>query len=362
MNRRGAGDDETLRIDLTAAEWLVKQDRGLTAAEQDEYLQWLAADPRHGEWIARHRESWRDLDDLTHWRPAHSATPNPDLLRPRPTARGRAIRPSLRWLWPVAAALALSAGSLWWMGQGHEGADLTVKADAYERRELEDGSVLELNSGSLAEVRFSRNERRVQLIRGEGHFTVARNPERPFVVAAGGVAVKAVGTAFNVRLQRETVEVVVTEGKVQVSPPVDSAPSAARPGDSAPRTESVSREAVATSSPPLVAAGQRARVARLAAGVPEVEIASVTADDLNRLLGWQPQLLEFTKVPLGRVLEEFNRRNRIQLVLADAEFANVPIVASFRSDNVDGFIRLLEVTLDLRAEQRGANEIVLRTK
>ena len=37
------------RARRAAAEWLTKHDRGLTAAEQDEFFQWLAADPRrHG--------------------------------------------------------------------------------------------------------------------------------------------------------------------------------------------------------------------------------------------------------------------------------------------------------------------------
>ena len=52
---------------------------------------------------------------------------------------------------------------------------------------------------------------------GEAYFTVAKNPGRPFVVAAGGVGVRAVGTAFNVRLDSDAVEVLVTEGRVQVS-------------------------------------------------------------------------------------------------------------------------------------------------
>ena len=34
-----------------AADWLVRRDRRLTAAEQDEFLEWLAADARHGEWL-----------------------------------------------------------------------------------------------------------------------------------------------------------------------------------------------------------------------------------------------------------------------------------------------------------------------
>ena len=43
--------------DERAADWLIRRDRGLTPGEQDDYLQWLAADPRHGDAFARqHRE------------------------------------------------------------------------------------------------------------------------------------------------------------------------------------------------------------------------------------------------------------------------------------------------------------------
>jgi len=56
----------------------------------------------------------------------------------------------------------------------------------------------------------------VRLVRGEAHFTVAKNPARPFIVEAGGVAVRAVGTAFDVRHADGAIEVLVTEGKVHV--------------------------------------------------------------------------------------------------------------------------------------------------
>jgi hypothetical protein len=45
-------------IERTAAEWVLRRDRGLTAQEQDELSQWLAADPRHGEALALQRWGW----------------------------------------------------------------------------------------------------------------------------------------------------------------------------------------------------------------------------------------------------------------------------------------------------------------
>jgi transmembrane sensor len=56
----------------------------------------------------------------------------------------------------------------------------------------------------------------------------------------------------------------------------------------------------------------------------------------------------------------FNRRNAVQLVVIDPELAAVRVSASLRSDNVDGFVRLLEAGFGARAERRGDAEILLR--
>jgi transmembrane sensor len=55
---------------------------------------------------------------------------------------------------------------------------------------------------------------------GEAHFFVEKDPQRPFVVNAAGIDVRAVGTAFNVRIDPAAVEVLVTEGRVRVDPAV----------------------------------------------------------------------------------------------------------------------------------------------
>ncbi|MDB6169138.1 MAG: hypothetical protein JWM88_2002 [Verrucomicrobia bacterium] len=333
MNRSSNEADQRAR--RSAAEWLTKHDRGLTAAEQDEFFQWLSADPRHRTWFSRHRASWQRLDGIADWRPEHGAEPNPDVLA-RPSRAARWARPLA--LAAMAAGIAVTAGWFWL------GAPPSVTAPAvapavtggYERRVLDDGSVAELNGGAEIEVNFSAAERRVLLRRGEAHFTVTKNPSRPFIVRARGVDVRAVGTAFNVRLDPAATEVLVTEGKVQVVTPAAETPGAALP---------------------LVIAGERAVVPLATGATPQ--IARTTDAQLARMRAWQPQLLDFSSTPLAQVIAELNRRNRVQLVLADPASAGVPIVASIRSDNLEGFVSLLAAAAGLQAEHRGDYEIVL---
>jgi len=63
---------------------------------------------------------------------------------------------------------------------------------------FEDGSTVELNSRSKIRVKYSKQERDVELIEGQALFHVAHDTSRPFIVAVGATRVRAVGTEFDV--------------------------------------------------------------------------------------------------------------------------------------------------------------------
>ena len=337
-------------VEQQAAGWVLRQDRGLTAAEQDEYLQWLAADRRHKPAYARHRANWERLNVLAQWRPEHSRRPNRDLLAPAAGDRRRRIRFTRRWLVgaPLALAVALAVG--FFLSNLTTPAPINPPAVAapvatIEQRTLEDGSVIELNRGTNLTVLFTETERRVQLEQGEALFQVAKHPDRPFIVSARGVDVRAVGTVFNVRLEAASVEVLVTQGKVRVDDAVrgQSLLGAARDGE-----------------PPVLEAGQSATVPLAPSAVPQV--ATVTAADIERRLAWQPRLLDFSATPLQGIVDEFNRRNApYRIVIAEDELSRIQVSASLRSDNVEGFIRLLEAGFGVRSDRVG-NDIVLHRR
>ena len=337
------------QIEQQAAAWVLRCDRGLTPAEQDDLSQWLATDPRHRAQLARHRKHWQRLDNLVQWRPEYSAQPNPDLLAPPQRHR-------LRWFLPVSLSLATAASValaffVWkpTASKPNPNPPLITAVAPKGQRILPDGSIIELNRGAEVTVHYADGERRVRLEQGEAYFTVAKDPARPFIVTSRGINVRALGTAFNVRLDAAVVEVLVTEGHVQV----DSPPAAT----TAPESH---RER--TPQPPLIPlleAHQRA-VVSLSPQPEPPRIATLTPGEIARVLSWQHRLLNFTATPLSDIVAEFNRRNVAQLVLIDSELASVRISASIRSDNIDGFLRLLEAGFDARAERRGESEILLR--
>ena len=62
--------------------------------------------------------------------------------------------------------------------------------------------------------------------------------------------------------------------------------------------------------------------------------------------------LEFNDTPLAEVVAEFNGANRVKMVVDDPGLASVPVGASLRSDNVEGFVRLLEASFNVKAEPK----------
>jgi len=342
MNDNEIEFPENERIDNEAAEWVAKRVRGFTAKEQDAFFEWLADDPRHSEWYTRHMKTWKQLDQLAQWKPEHSRKPNQDLLKYHMT------RSRWAWLGGIAAALALM-GALWFTFSVSPADDIetfsgNLVANSYESHVLPDGSIVEMNRGAALKVDYTPGTRRVELVSSEAHFDVAKNLDRPFVVQAGGVDFRAVGTAFNVKLTGDSVELLVTEGRVQMSalgPTADLG---------SPELSYYTQEVVA---------GQRT-VAPLVENTPISEVAEVSAQEARELLAWKPELLDFDDVPLSEVVEEFNRRNNVQLEFVDPELGDEPIVASFYTANVDHFVELLEWTFDIQSERVGEELVLLR--
>jgi transmembrane sensor len=252
-----------------------------------------------------------------------------------------------RWLGAVAATALLVAGSLAWRTLGVRPWEPVARAPTAtllrpERQRLPDGSVVDLRDGAAMTVDFDGPLRRVVLRGGEAYFAVAGNPLRPFVVEAGGVSVRAVGTAFSVHHDRRQTEVVVTEGQVAVA-----SSSAATSG------------LVSPPAPALVSAGHRCVIPLAAAP----DIRPVSPAELHSRLGWRIPQLEFTHTPLAEVVALMNAHHPrgVRFVLGDPDLGQVSLSGFLRSDNDEGLANLLETQFAVRTE-RVDNTITLRAR
>lgn len=321
-----------------AAAWLARRDRGFTAGEQDAYLDWLRADARHAAAITRLEASWRALDALQEWRPAHGDRPNPDLLAVPPAPR----HGLWRWLVPLAAAAALALG-YFTVAPDFAPAGRTEIVRLSEMRTLPDGTVVELNRGAEIAVDFSGPERQVRLVQGEAHFTVAKmGPDRPFIVTAGDVRVRAVGTVFNVRMQSEAVDVLVTEGKVRIDPPASADPGFP-----------------VVLNARMLEAGQRATVNLTEPSPAPPTVVDASSAEIEETLHWQGLRLKFNATPLAEAIEQFNRHGASTFVIADRELGSIRIEGNFRADNSAAFVRLLELTHSVEVQPDAKGRLVI---
>ena len=345
MNR-GEGNREAAKIERVrkeASDWIAKHDRGFSGREQDAFFDWLAADPLHAELFEKRRAVWKELNVLADWRPEHSLEPNPDLLAVQSTRSVGA------WFWAVTAAAALLCVGLFvsWSSQQGDAVVMLASGEGaqyYEYHVLEDGTAVELNRGAQVSVRFSKDKRIVDLLSGEAYFTVSKDQRRPFVVRARGAVVQAVGTAFNVSLNSDTVEVLVSEGKVLMNPSI-----------------ATTVDSLIVETEPLVralTAGQRSRV-----NLDEVEkapvVEEVSLEEMEARLSWKNEMLDFTDAPLSDVILEFNRRNHTQIVIGDSELNGLKVNAALKPQNVECLVDLLEMFEGVRADRNDATKVVL---
>ena len=358
MNESSDHDDP---IEEVAADWLTLRAGGFSTAQKRDFERWCRADPRHAAAVARLEATCALLEKM----PLVRAELQPVVefpVKPRVIASAKKF-PVPRFVYAMAAAVALAAVGWWqWALSQPSAQTYATSTGGYERVVLADGSVIELNANSEVRVALLPGERRVALVQGEAHFTVAHEITRPFIVSAEGIAVRAVGTAFNVRLASSALEVLVTEGKVAVS---EAGPA---PVAVPTRGEPANQTGLPTSgSPTFLAANERTLIAfappKSAVPVPPAHapvVEKVTAEAIREALSWQERKLVFAETPLRDVVAQFNRRNRLQLILGDDALAERPVGGTFAADNVEGFIRLLESSGTIAAERRDETTVILR--
>jgi transmembrane sensor len=223
------------------------------------------------------------------------------------------------------------AGSGW-----KEYATATGEQRAFE---LEDGSVLHLNTHSRIALRLSRQVREVRLLQGEALFRVHHDSARPFRVYTSDAVIQAVGTQFNVYNRADGTEVAVIEGRVKVSPRASSAtmkygaPEMTLPEDPATRS---------------IGASEAAHVER---GQLSVRAMPVVAD----VIAWQERRLVFRNETLEHIVAEFNRYTVRQIRLNGVGVRSRVFSGVFDVDDPDSLAQVLarDATLSVSSSEQG---------
>lgn len=215
--------------------------------------------------------------------------------------------------------------------------------------ELDDGSVVKLNSRSRVDLRYSSNSRALILQYGEAQFDVAPDPSRPFLVRAREHVLRAIGTAFNVRLNEASIELTVTHGIVGVDKVMDPTPTA-ESSDQWIMTAAADNETASR-----VSAGEQANL-----GVLDMpSIAPVLPEQIAARLAWQQGEIVFQGESLQEAIAEVNRYNEQQLVIVDERIKTIPIGGRFKTGELAALLDILQHGFGITAKSIDAQKIEL---
>lgn len=244
-------------------------------------------------------------------------------------------------------------------------------AALFSRQILVDGSVVELKEGAEIAVEFTEGFRRVILRRGDAHFEVVKNSQRPFIVDVGGLEVRAIGTAFAVQHHSRAVEVFVTEGRVAVEEKAAAIASAgAASSDAATASVNVDSAGEGAAAGPrtlaVLDAGKGVLV-EVAATAERLRVASarmfdVSISEIDQRLAWRAPRLDLSSTPLAQAISIINRHSSTQLVLGDEELGRLELSGVLRADNVEPLLRMLDHNYGIQAQPAGGKIILRKTR
>ncbi|MGC3975770.1 MAG: FecR family protein [Nitrospira sp.] len=309
------GTQDPNTVPSTASAWLVRMETGtITADERRLFAEWLSADPAHRAAYREAEQFWHALDGLgaDEIRELNRFLPqDPVGLTTPPLLSWRRLRALAASVLLVMAIGAWAASA--WLSVG----DYRTAVGEQRTIALSDGSTVQLNTDTALSIAMTDGSRRLTLHRGEAFFTVAPDARRPFEVLADHGVIRALGTTFNVRADRDLTTVTVAEHGVKVV--LDS---------------DVSVD---------VHAGERIQYRQ------NRWLGPVERTNMTRTLAWQRHRLMFDQEPLPEVLAELSRYRSGRLVLVrDSSLNELLITGSFDTDHLDRFLPALQESLPLR--------------
>ena len=331
MERTEEGTPSSIREH--AAEWFLRlHAHDLNVAERFAYLQWLKASPAHiGETLQicvlysilyplKKQLFFTNEDDVSNVITLAAREQPPEPARTGSSWQVRALAVV------AAIGLVLVAGTI--ASRAWLSSSIETQASEWRSLTLNDGSFVSVGPRTELRDRFGEQQRLLSLSRGEALFQVAKDPSRPFIVEAGRAVVRATGTRFGVDRREDAVVVTVEEGTVVVS-------------DGRGGAGAIS-----------LTAGEQLTVAGTWPSV-------VEHVDAARELAWANRRLVFANDTIAAAAEEFNRRNRVQLII-DPALGSQQVRGVFHADDPSSFAELIATALKSVVVRESRDRIRLR--
>lgn len=246
-----------------------------------------------------------------------------------PQAKIIPMKPKLHVAWLVAASITLliGIGILFMFISRKESQQELVYVTQKEIKEVKlmDGSLISIspNSNLTLDKDFGKNNRTIHL-KGAADFSVVHSENLPFIVDAGNIFIKDIGTKFSIRssADTDTVYVKVNEGIVLLFDSLGS-----------------SLEIKAT---------ERALYIRSAKKIISEEVAT-SAISAN---------VQFSNASLAEVVKKLSTTYNTTITLENDQLKNCTITSQFDKENLETVLGIITETLGLSYEKTSGGYLI----
>jgi transmembrane sensor len=349
IHKHSTVDDEEKRL-AEASDWIAKIYRTLTDQEKLALQTWLSLNNKNTEVLLEVAHLWDKMDDLSRLSDLFPQT------TPTKTKKPAA------WLGAIAASVIFIISMGFYhsnvnfssFGQAEQPAVVAMQMN-YQTGigesntiHLPDNSEIILNTNSFVQVRYTSSARIIDLQRGEIHIDVAHDKSRPLSVIASGKVIQAVGTAFNVEVRNDLVELIVTDGKVLVSEKNNGIFKA----DIDEMAKKLPEDSMAISQGEQVDLTLTGKIIDKVVKVDPVEVAA--------RLSWRQGNLIFRGESLAEAMAEISRYTDITFELSDDEYLKqVQVAGMFKTGDVTGLLEVLSNNFKISHKRIGTDKIIL---
>ena len=243
------------------------------------------------------------------------------------------------FIWRIAASLTgflLLAGGAWYYQALPRQKRIHTAFGEHRNITLPDGSTVLLNGNSTLTYtdKWVNREPREVWLDGEGFFKVTKQKSLgnrlKFVTHTPGLDITVLGTQFNVNTRRGNTDVMLVEGRVQLSKPNEPTGQ------------------IITLKP-----GQ------LAATHPQVEAVEVRTEKPQLHTSWVDNQFVFDNTPLSTIAQQLHDTYGLEVVFEDSDLANRRFTGNLSNQSIETLLTTLSLTFDLTVH-RTENKISLR--
>jgi len=304
-----------------------------TANEEEQVKEWITSDPENEKEFKRFERIWSSSKQLETSR-STDADKAWDNFKTKVSGRQKIVENKVRsisrdYSWLKVAALVFIVAATWAYYSTVNNGYATLESGSLVRTEtLPDGSEVTLNKNSRIAYsrKFTGDTRSVKLEKGEVFFNVTAEKSKPFIIEADEVAVRVVGTSFNVKHNEHITEVIVETGVVQVA-------KAGRVVE--------------------LRAGERVSIGNNSA----ILRKEPNTDKLYKY--YRSKMFVADNTPLWRVVEVLNEAYEANIIIENDQHKNLALNTTFEDESLDEIVRVITQTFKINAVKENG-KIILR--